>query len=293
MKLLLRRNKKWILMFLIPSILGYIIFSLIPMISTVFLSFTSWDIISGPPEVIGVDNYVKILTTKEFYSVMGNTLKYIVIYIPLMLISSFFVASLFNTDVKGVSVFRVLLFIPVLTSWVAGAMIWRTALSTQYGLVNNILALFGITGPGWLTDRSWSMVSIALVSVWKDLGFFSLIIFGGLRGIDNSIIEAAKVDGANRRQIFRRISFPLVTPTLFFVLVTAIINSFQLFPQVMVMTQGGPLGSTEVMVERIYNYGFRYYQMGYAAALAVLLFMIIMFITLIQMKLQKKWVYYE
>jgi len=293
MKLFLTRNYKWVLIFLIPSILGYIIFSLIPMLSTVYLSLTSWDIISGAPEINGIDNYINLFKSKEFYNVLGNTFKYIIIYIPLMVISSLFVASLFNTDVKGVSFFRVLLFIPVLTSWVAGAMIWRTALSTQYGLVNNILKIFGITGPGWLTDTSWSMVSIALVSVWKDLGFFSLILFGGLRGIDQSMLEAAKVDGANSWQVFKNITFPMITPTLLFVLITAIINSFQLFPQVMVMTQGGPLGSTQVMVERIYNYGFRYYQMGYAATLAVVLFVIILVVTLIQLKLQKKWVYYE
>ncbi len=293
MKLLLMRNKKWIVLFLIPSVIGYMIFSLIPMIATVYLGFSSWDIISGKPEMIGLSNYIKIFTTKEFYQVMLNTLKYIVIYIPLMVVTSMFIAGLFNTDVKSVGVFRVLLFIPVLTSWVAGAMIWRTVLSSQYGLVNNFLAVFGITGPGWLTDPKWSMVSIALVSVWKDIGFFSLIIFGGLRNINPSIIEAARVDGANRVNVFRYITFPMVTPTLFFVLVTAIINSFQLFPQVMVMTQGGPLGSTQVMVERIYTYGFKYYQMGYAAALALMLFAMIMLITLIQMKLQKKWVYYE
>jgi multiple sugar transport system permease protein len=293
MKFFITKNNKWLMLFLIPSILGYIVFSLIPMITTVFLSFTSWDIIGGSPEIIGFENFIKVFTTKEFYRVMYNTFKYIILYIPLMIISSMSVAMLFNNKIKAVSVFRVLLFIPVLTSWVAGAMIWRTALSTQYGLVNNILNIFNITGPGWLTDPKWSMISIVVVSVWKDLGLFSLIIFGGLRGIDKSVIEAAKIDGANSFQLFKRITFPLVTPTLFFVLITAVINSFQLFPQVMVMTQGGPLGSTQVMVERIYNYGFRYYQMGYAASLAVILFIIILLITLIQMKLQRKWVYYE
>lgn len=293
MELFSRRNTKWIVLFLSFSVGGYFIFSLIPMITTVYLSLTSWDIISGAPTVIGFDNYINVFTTREFYIVMGNTFKYILIYIPLMIISSMFIALLFNTDTKNISVFRVLLFIPVLTSWVAGAMIWRTALSTQYGLVNNVLQIVGITGPGWLTDPKWSMVSIALVSVWKDLGFFSLILFGGLRGIDKSMLEAAKVDGANAIQVFGYITLPMVTPTLFFVLVTSIVNSFQLFPQVMVMTGGGPLGSTQVMVERIYNYGFRYYQMGYASALAVLLFIIILLVTLIQMKLQKKWVYYE
>ncbi|MBN2222701.1 MAG: sugar ABC transporter permease [Vallitaleaceae bacterium] len=293
MKLLIKRNQKWILLFLIPSVLGYVIFSLIPMIATVYLGFSSWDVISGAPELIGFENYIKVFTTKEFYEVLGNTLRYIVTYIPLMLVLSFLIAILFNTEGKWNTLFRVMLFIPVLTSWVAGAMIWRTALSSQYGLVNNILKLVGIVGPSWLTDPKWAMIAISLVSVWKDLGFFALILFGGLRGIDKSIVEASKVDGANRFQVFRHITFPMVTPTLFFVLVTAIINSFQLFPQVMVMTQGGPLGSTQVMVERIYTYGFRYYQMGYATALAVILFAIILSITLVQMILQKKWVYYE
>ncbi len=293
MNLFIKKNSKWIVIFLSISIIGYLVFSLIPMISTVYLSLTSWDIISGTPEFIGFENYKNIFFTNEFYLVIKNTLKFIVLYMPMMLISAIFLALLFNTDIRGVSIFRVLLFIPVLTSWVAGAMIWRTVLSTKYGLLNNILELVGVSGPGWLTDPKWSMVSIAIVSVWKDLGFFALIIFGGLRGIDRSILEAAKVDGAGRFSTFKSITLPMITPTLFFVIITSIINSYQLFPQVMVMTEGGPLGSTQVMVERIYNYGFRYYQMGYASALAVILFIIILITTLIQLKLQKRWVYYE
>lgn len=293
MKLFSKTNKKILWLFILPSLIGFILFSLIPMISAVFLSFTSWDIIGGSPNLIGFSNFIKIFSTPEFTRVMINTGKYIILYIPSIIISSLFVAVLFNSDVKGAGFFRVLLFIPVLTSWIAGAMIWRTALSTQYGLINNILSMVGIHGPGWLTDPKWSMISIVMVSVWKDLGFFSLILFGGLRGIDKTLYEAAKIDGANTFQIFRKITLPLVTPTLFFVLVTTIINSFQLFPQIMVMTDGGPLESTQVMVERIYKYGFRYYEMGYAAALAVILFLIIVAITLVQLRLQKKWVYYE
>lgn len=293
MKLFSKTNKKILWLFILPSLIGFILFSLIPMISAVFLSFTSWDIIGGSPNLIGFSNFIRIFSTPEFTRVMINTGKYIILYIPSIIISSLFVAVLFNSDVKGAGFFRVLLFIPVLTSWIAGAMIWRTALSTQYGLINNILSMVGIHGPGWLTDPKWSMISIVMVSVWKDLGFFSLILFGGLRGIDKTLYEAAKIDGANTFQIFRKITLPLVTPTLFFVLVTTIINSFQLFPQIMVMTDGGPLESTQVMVERIYKYGFRYYEMGYAAALAVILFLIIVAITLVQLRLQKKWVYYE
>ncbi|MDD3123523.1 MAG: sugar ABC transporter permease [Candidatus Izemoplasmatales bacterium] len=285
--------KFYILLFLVPSLLGFIVFSMLPMISAFYLSFTSWDIIGGSPDFIGIKNFIDIFKGEEFYRVMVNTFKFIVLYIPLIMFSSFFVAILFNSKAKSVPAFRVILFIPVLTSWIAGSVIWRSVLNDQYGLLNNLLALFGIDGPAWLTDSNWAMIAIVVVSIWKDLGFFSLIIFGGLRGIDKTIYEAAKIDGANDRQILRYITLPLVTPTLFFVLITTMINSFQLFPQVMVMTGGGPSGATQVIVERIYTYGFRYFSMGYAAALSIILFVIIVTITIIQMLLQKKWVFYE
>lgn len=287
-------QSKWIiLLFLAPSILGFIVFSLIPIISAFYLSFTSWDIIGGAPDFIGFENYVSILLSSEFYRVILNTLKYISLYIPGIIISSLFVAIMFDRDIKGIGLFRVLLFIPVLTSWVAGSIIWRSVLSGQYGLMNNLLALVNIQGPAWLTDKKWAMIAIVVVSIWKDLGFFSLILFGGLRGIDRSIYEAARIDGASSLKVITRITLPLLTPTLFFVLITTLVNSFQLFPQIMVMTGGGPDGATQVMVERIYTYGFRYFQMGYASALAIILLIIIVVITLIQLVLQKKWVYYE
>ncbi len=293
MKTTQKSTKFYIFLFLVPSLLGFIVFSMLPIISAFYLSFTEWSVIGGAPEFIGFENFSNIFKSEEFYRVMLNTLKFIVLYIPLIMLSSFFVALMFDSKAKSISAYRVLLFIPVLTSWIAGAVIWRSVLNGQYGLLNNVLALVGINGPAWLTDPKWAMISIVLVSVWKDLGFFSLIIFGGLRGIDTSIYEAAKIDGASSMQILKKITFPLVTPTLFFVLITTMINSFQLFPQVMVMTGGGPVGSTQVIVERIYTYGFRYFNMGYATALSIVLLIIIVTITVIQMLLQKKWVFYE
>lgn len=287
------QTKLIIVLFLAPSLLGFIVFSLIPILSALYLSFTSWDIIGGAPEMIGIKNYVDILTGDEIYRVLINTLKYISLYIPGIILSSLLVAVLFDKNVKGVGLFRVLLFIPVLTSWVAGAIIWRSVLSGQYGLLNNVLTMIGITGPSWLTDKNWAMIAIVMVSIWKDLGFFSLILFGGLRGIDRTLYEAARIDGASNFKVLTKITIPLLTPTLFFVLITTIVNSFQLFPQIMVMTGGGPEGATQVMVERIYTYGFRYFQMGYASALAIILMLIIVTITIIQMVLQKKWVFYE
>jgi len=287
------KQKLYILLFLLPSLLGFLIISLIPTISAFYISLTDWDMIGGAPNFIGFENYKDILTNAEFYQVMRNTLKFIVFYIPGILISSLFIALLFNKDIKGVPIFRVLLFIPVLTSWVAGSIIWRSVLNGQYGMLNNLLAIVGIDGPSWLNDPNWAMISIVIVSIWKDLGFFSLILFGGLRGINKQIYEAARIDGANQFQIIKNITLPLLTPTIFFVLITTMINSFQLFPQVMVMTGGGPLGSTQVIVERIYTYGFSYFQMGYASALAMILLAIIVIITVIQFIFQKKWVYYE
>lgn len=287
------KERRAIFFMILPCLLGFIVFCLIPILSSGYISLTEWDLIGGAPEFLGFENYMEIFKSKEFWSILKNTLLYIVLYIPGILITSTLVAVLFNTDKKGISVFRVLLFIPVLTSWVAGALIWKSALSPEYGFVNQFLQFFGITGPAWLQDPIWAMPAIVMASIWKDLGYFSLIIFGGLRGIDKSVYEAAKVDGSNKIQTFFKITLPLVTPTLFFVVIMTIINSFQIFPQIMVMTGGGPLGSTQVFVERIYTYAFKYFEMGYASAFSWILFIIILLVTLVQFKLQKKWVYYD
>lgn len=287
--------------FLLPSLTGMLVFYLIPIMISVLLSLTDWDglaklTVNGffREHFIGMDNYKSILTGGEFYSVLGNTCYYIILYIPLMLLASLGIATLLNKGYKGTGIYRVLYYIPVLTSWVAGALIWKWVLSPQYGIMNNLLSLVGIAGPDWLQDEHWAMPAIVLASVWKDMGFFGLILLSGLQGIDKGYYEAARVDGAGRWKQFVKITLPLLTPSIFFVLVIALINSFQLFPQVMIMTKdAGPNGATQVMVERIYKYGFRYFKMGYAAAFSWILFIIIFILTSIQMKLQKGWVHYD
>ena len=224
---------------------------------------------------------------------LTHTLTYIVLYIPLMLIASIAAASLLNQPRRYVGVFRVIYYIPVLTSWVAASLIWKSILSPQYGAMNAILSFFGIHGPGWLLDERWAMPAIVLVSVWKDMGFFGLILLSGMVGINQTYYEAAKIDGASKWTQFIKITLPLLTPAIFYVLIVSLINSFQLFPQIMIMTGGGPNGSTQVMVERIYQYGFKYYKMGYASAFSWILFAIIMICTAIQMHGQKRWVNYD
>lgn len=286
--------------FLLPSLIGLAIFYLAPMVVSIFISLTDWNGLDRlfaddfmQKHFIGLDNYKAILTSQEFWKVLKNTLTYIVLYLPLMMAVSLAVASLLSQQRRGVGVFRVLYYIPVLTSWVAASLIWKSILAPQYGAMNNILAFFGIEGPGWLLDEKWAMPAIVLVSVWKDMGFFGLILLSGMVGINRTYYEAAEIDGAGAWTRFWKVTLPLLTPAIFYVLIVSLINSFQLFPQIMIMTDGGPNGATQVMVERIYKYGFRYFKMGYASAFSWILFLIIMVCTAIQMRGQKRWVNYD
>ena len=286
--------------FLLPSLIGMLIFSVLPLIISGLISFTDWNglaALTAPgffqEHFIGLENYKKILSSAEFWRTLGNTAEYIILYIPLMLAASLLVATLLSQTRRGIGFFRVVYYIPVLTSWVAASLIWKTVLSPQYGALNGILSIFGIQGPGWLTDEKWAMPAIVLVSVWKDMGFFGLILLSGVVGINKTYYEAADLDGANGWVKFIQITLPLLTPSIFYVLIVGMINAFQLFPQIMIMTGGGPNGATQVMVERIYNYGFRYYRMGYASAFSWILFAIIMVFTAIQMKGQERWVHYD
>ena len=285
--------------FMLPSFIGMLVFSLFPIVISILLSLTDWNglerltINTIFDRFVGFENYVKILTGREFWQVLGHTLYYIVLYIPLVFVASMGIAVLLNKKKKGTMVFRVMYYIPVLTSWVAASLIWKWVLSPKYGIFNQMLEVFGINGPGWLTSEIWAMPGIVLASVWKDMGFFGLFLLSGLQAIDPTYYEAAKVDGANKLVTFFKITLPLVTPSIFFCLIMSLINAFQLFPQVQIMTEGGPNGATQVMVERIYTYGFSYFKMGYASAYSWLLFIIIFVLTMIQMKLQNGWVHYE
>jgi len=288
-----------IFVFLLPSLAGLIVFSIIPIIYSFLISFTDWNglnqwnIAEGIPNVVGIQNYAEILKSEEFWKVLGNTFTFIILYIPLIIGMSILAAVLLNQKKRGVGLFRVVYFIPVLTSWVAASLIWKWLLSKDYGPINQLLSFVGIEGPAWLQDPFWAMPGIVIASVWKDLGYFSLILLGGLQGINPTYYEAAQIDGANAFRKLMHITIPLLTPILFFVMIISIISSFQLFPQVMIMTDAGPYGSTQVMVERIYRYSFNYHKMGYASSFSWILFIIIFMFTLVQLRLQKKWVHYD
>ncbi|MBA2666353.1 MAG: sugar ABC transporter permease [Trueperaceae bacterium] len=267
-------------LFLGPSLVGVAIFTAGPIVASFALSFTNWDLIT-PARFVGTANYERLMSDEEFWRTLRNTLSFLLGYVPLVIASGLFVAVLLNTKIPGRQIFRAMYFLPVVTSWVAVALIWRWLYNPAYGLINSFLGLIGVRGPGWLFDPNWAMPAIILTSVWKDTGFVMVILLAGLQGIPRQYYEAASIDGANFFERLRFITIPLLTPALVFALSISLINSFQVFDQVYVMTEGGPAGATMVLVERIVRNAFSFSRMGYASAMSWSLFGLIFATTLV------------
>lgn len=281
-----------IIAFLLPSVVGLLLFQVIPMIASGIISFTDWDMMTKAT-FVGWKNYLEVWRDERSMQSLINVFKFILGYMPLIMTLGVLFAVLLNRKMKGVKFYRAAIFVPVITSWVSVSIVWRWFLNGQTGLINYLLSLVHIQGPVWLQDFFWAMPSIIAVSVWKDLGFVSIILLAGLQEIPEDYYEAARMDGASAWQQFRKITLPLLTPSLFFVIVISLINSFQLFDQVMVMTNGGPAGSTSTFVQQVYLNAFQNNKMGYASAQSWVLFVIIFVITVAQQQLQKRWVFYE
>jgi multiple sugar transport system permease protein len=277
--------------FLGPSLVALLAFSIGPMVGTVWVSLQDWNLIRDA-EFIGLGNYRELWGDDDFRRALKNTLYYLVGYLPLVMVGGLGLALLVNSKLRGVAIFRAIYFLPVVTSWVVVALLWKWLLNPSDGLVNWGLGLVGIDGPGWWTSRAWAMPSVILASAWKDLGFVMIILLAGLQSIDESLYEAARIDGAGAWQRLRSITIPMLTPSLFFVTVISLINGFQVFDQVWVMTDGGPAGSSTVVVEQIVKNTFSYGRAGYASAMSVALFVIILVVTALQMRMQKRWVFY-
>jgi multiple sugar transport system permease protein len=281
-----------ILLFLLPSLTGLILFNLIPIAASAVISFTDWDLLTKA-HFIGLQNYRGVFTDENSVQAILNVFKFVAGYLPILLVASLSLALLLNRKIRGLQFYRAAVFIPVITSWVAVSIIWRWILNGQSGLLNYGLSLIGIQGPVWLQDFFWAMPAIIMVSVWKDVGFFAIILLAGLQEIPDDYYEAAQIDGATAMQRLFRISIPLLTPAIFFVIIISLINSFQLFDQVLVMTNGGPAGSTSTMVEQIFKNAFKSNHMGFAAAQSWVLFALIFVVTIVQYQLQKRWVSYD
>jgi len=286
-----RRHAAWAVFFLVPSAIPLVLFTLVPMVSSIQISLESWNLISAP-KFVGLANYARLLASPTTGDVLWNTLTYVLGYLPLVFVGGLVLALALNARIPARSFFRATYFLPVITSWVVVALVWKWLLNPADGLVNTVLGTLGLPQPGWWTDPSWAMASVVLASAWKDLGFVMVILLAGLQAIPADLYEAARIDGASAWRLFRHITLPLLTPSTFFVVVISLINGFQVFDQVYVMTRGGPQGASQVVVGQIYDLTFRYGRAGEAAALSWLLFAVILFMTVLQLWGQKRWVHY-
>ncbi|HYW90006.1 MAG TPA: sugar ABC transporter permease [Chloroflexota bacterium] len=279
-------------LFILPSLIGFLAFLVVPMIASLGLSFYDWELLT-PPRFIGVQNFITLLSDTVFRSVMLNTLYYTVGLVPLNLVISLGLAVWLNARLRGLTLYRMAFFMPVVTVTVAVALIWRWMYEPRAGVVDVFLRAIGLPGPAWLGDPDWAMPALILMSVWKGFGYNMVLFLAGLQGIPTSIYEAAMIDGATAWQRFWRITLPLLSPTVFLAVVLTVISSFQVFDQALVMTRGGPAGATNTIVLYIYQNGFEFFRMGYASAIAWVLFGIIFVFTLLQMRMQGRWVQYE
>jgi len=281
----------WAALFLLPNLLGFLVFILLPLIASFGLSFTSWDLLT-PIKWIGLGNYKTLISDQVFWKVLWNTIYFTIGNVPVGIILSLFLAITLNQKIKGITIFRAVYFLPVISSTVAVAIVWQWLYNPQFGLLNYLLSLVGIDGPNWLSSTTWAMPAVIITSIWRGLGFNMVLFLAGLQGIPETYYDAAKIDGANWWALFKNITVPLLSPTTFFVVVISIINSFQVFDLIYVMTAGGPARSTSVLVHYLYQNAFQYFKMGYASAIGYVLFFLVFTVILIQLKRTKNWVVY-
>jgi multiple sugar transport system permease protein len=279
----------WI--FASPWIIGFIIFGGGPLLFSIFMSFCDYDVIN-PAKWVGLANYTQMFTSDENIPIAAYNTIYMVIGVPIGMVASLAVALLLNQRIRGISIWRTIFYLPAIVPAVAGFILWIWILNPQGGIVNMLLDKIGIEGPNWLGSKYWSKPSLIFMGLWG-AGGGMLIWLAGLKNISEQYYESAAIDGASEWQKFKYITLPLLSPYVFFNLVMGMIGVFQIFDAAFIMTQGGPVNSTLFWVYHLFNNAFRYGHMGYACAMAWILFVVIMALTAVQLKLAKHWVYYE
>lgn len=280
-------------LFIAPTAIGLILLNIYPAIQTIILSFqrsTGF----GNTTFVGLDNFKKLVADGEVWQSLLNTVTYVILSVPAIVILSLLTAVLLNTKIKGRSVYRTIYFLPVIAAPSAVAMLWRWLFNSEYGLINLVLEKFGINGIPWMTNPKIAIVTIVIVGIWSSVGYNMILLLSGLQEIPKDFYEAATIDGASSIQKFFKITLPLVTPTLFFVVVTTIIGAFQVFDVIFMMIEPGSnaMKYTQSLAYLFYKHSFILNDKGYGSAIVVLLLVIIMIITAFQLKLQKKWVNY-
>jgi multiple sugar transport system permease protein len=282
-------------LFIAPSFILFLFFSIIPLVLSAVLSFTDWDMISGFGNIkfTGIQNYKDLLTDIDFIASFKNNIIFGAITIPLQLVGGLLIAVLINKHCYARNIFKAIYFLPYISSTVAIATVFAFLLHPSFGPVNEFLKSVGIQNPPkWLVDQHWALPSLALMYVWQNIGYDIIIFLAALQTVPQELYESADIDGASWLNRLRSITIPLITPTTFFLLIAEVMGSFRVFDQIQVLTEGGPGNATSVLVYYLYRVSFRYYKIGYGSAIATVLFIIIFIITYLQWKGKDKWVNY-
>jgi len=288
---LMRSEALWGYLLIAPIMLGFAVFFVWPIVASAGISLTRWDIFT-PPKWVGLDNYANLARDPLFWKTIRNTGLIALIYVPLRVGLAMALALTLNSQVRFRGLWRAIFFLPVLTVPVASAAVWKWIYDPTYGLLNVVLGVLGLDKQPWLSDVTTAMPAVVVVLVWIIVGRDMVIYIAGLQSIPREYYEAAEIDGAGRARMFRHITLPLLTPTTFFVAVISIMDALKVFDVVYMMTQGGPADSTRTIVYYVYDEAFRNFRMGYASAMTWILFLLILGFTLIQFRLQRRWVHY-
>ena len=287
-----KSEERWGYFFIAPQFIGLVVFIVVPIIQSLGISFTSWNILEKPV-FVGLANYKKLLADPFTWKLVGNTAYFIVGHTIVTVTLSLLVAMALSNELRGYVLFRALFFLPNVTSTVAIALVWWWVFHPQFGMVNALLAKIGIPPLGWYTTLRGAMPTLILLTLWQMTGYYMVIFLAGINGISRTYYEAALIDGANRVQTFFKITLPLLTPTLLFILTMMFIGGFQIFNEPYMLTRGGPADATKTIVLEIYNTAFLYFRMGDAAVYSWILFVVIFIVTTIQFKFSNRWVTYD
>jgi len=277
-------------LFILPNFVGFCAFTLFPIVFAFAMTFTDWDL-SKSRSFIGLGNYAHLVGDRLFWKTLGNSMYYTFVAVPTGVFVAFWLALLMNRKMKGVILFRTLYFLPQITLVVATALVWNWIYHPELGLLNYVLRRIGLPGQNWLHSTTWAMPAVIVMSNWQGIAPAILILLAGLQGIPQEFYEAAEIDGASALGKLFYVTIPLLSPTIFFVVVTSLIGALQAFSQFFIMTQGGPAYATTPLVLYIFQNAFEFFNMGYGATLATVLFVVILIITIIQWKVANTWVY--
>lgn len=283
-----RRITPWI--FILPTVIGLLIFRLIPIFSSFYLSFTEWNLLRKA-QFIGLGNYVEMMKSREFLMTLTNTLQFSLVYVVGSMALGLALAVLIDVQIKGISLYRAAIYLPVVTSAVAVGIVWNWILGPTYGIVSNIFESLGLTAPYWLSDPKLALNTVASLQVWKMSGYYMIIFLAGLQAINKDVLESARIDGANAFQSFFRITLPMLMSTFFFVLTITIIDSFKNFELIYAMTKGGPQNASNTLVYDVYLNAFVFYRVGYASAIAYILLVFVGLLTILNFFIKKYFVY--